>query len=103
MNKSSLRSAHASKWPAHQAKKPLTSRRDFLHRLTAGVCAAAYLSDRTATANAQPTTGGTEGKAVGFGEKECDVGSLFSLILSQAGKLGFTVSFMYTKVQGGQR
>jgi len=41
MNKSSLRSDLASKWAAHQAKKPQTSRRDFLHRLTAGVCAAA--------------------------------------------------------------
>src|SRR5436189_38787 len=83
MNK---RSHQAPKRPAHPAKKPLTSRRDFLQRLTAGVCAAAYLSDRTVMGSAQPPTGGTQATAVRFTKTESDVGSLFPFIRSQAVK-----------------
>ena len=97
MNKSSLRSAHSSNRSAHQAKKPLTSRRDFLHRLTTGVWAAAYLSDRTATGNAQPPTGRTAGTAVRFTKTESDVGSLFPFIQSQAVKSDFPLSFLNPK------
>jgi len=102
MNKRSLRSAHASKRPAHQAKKALTSRRDFLHRLTAGVCAAAYLSDRTATGNAQPPSGGIAGTAVRFTKTESDVGSLFPFIQSQAVKSDFPLSFLNPKFKSYQ-
>ena len=97
MNKSSLRSDLASKWAAHQAKKPQTSRRDFLHRLTAGVCAAAYLSNRTVTGNAQPPSGGIAGTAVRFTKTESDVGSLFPFIQSQAVKSDFPLSFLNPK------
>ncbi len=97
MNKSSLRSALASNRPANQTKKPLPSRRDFLHRLTAGVCAAAYVNDQSATANAQPTTGGTAGNAVRFTKTGSDVGSLFPFIQSQAVKADFPLSFLNPK------
>src|SRR5437588_46689 len=102
MNKSSLRSANASKGAAHLAKKPLPSRRDFLQRLTAGVCASAYLSRRTATANAQPVISGREGNAVRPAKTGSDVGSLFPFIQSQAVKSDFPLSFLNPKFKSYQ-
>ena len=87
--------AHASKGAARLAKKPLPSRRDFLHCLTAGVCATAYLSGRTATA--PPASGETAAGAVRTAKTASDVGSLFPFIQSQAVKTDFPLSFLNPK------
>ena len=97
MNKRPLQSARVSKGAVHQAKKPRTSRRDFLHRLTAGVCATAYLSGRTAAATAQVASGETAAGAFRAAKTASDVGSLFPFIQSQAVKSDFPLSFLNPK------
>ncbi len=94
VNNSSLSSAHTSKGVAYEAKMPLTSRRDFLQRLAAGVCSTAYLTHQTAKATAQPATSGTDGNPVRTMKTESDVGSLFPFIQSQAVKSDFSLSFL---------
>src|SRR5204862_4523410 len=97
MNKRPLQFARVSKGAVHQAKKPRTSRRDFLHQLTAGVCATAYLSGRTATATALVVSGETAAGAVRAAKTASDVGSLFPFIESQAVKSDFPLSFLNPK------
>src|SRR3989442_813174 len=94
VNNSSLSSAHTSKGVAYEAKMPLTSRRDFLQRLAAGVCSTAYLTHQTARATAQPATSGTDGNLVRTMKTGSDVGSLFPFIQSQAVKSDFSLSFL---------
>lgn len=79
---------------------PLTSRRDFLHRLAAGACTTVYLSHESATTTAQPATSGTGGTAVRSIKTESDVGSLFPFIQSQAVKSDFPLSFLNPKFKG---
>src|SRR2546430_13014515 len=97
MNRRSLGLAHASKGAARLAKKPLPSRRDFLHCLTAGVCATAYLSGRTATA--PPASGETAAGAVRTAKTAAAVGSLFPFIPNQAVKTDLSLSFLNPKVK----
>src|SRR5437667_5644222 len=94
VNNSSLSSAHTSKAVAYEAKMPLTSRRDFLQCLAAGVCSTAYLTHQTAKATAQPATSGTDGNLVRTMKTGSDVGSLFPFIQSQAVKSDFSLSFL---------
>ena len=81
---------------------PLSSRRDFLQRLAAGVCTTAYLSQQTANGTAQPATSGTGGDAVPSMKTESDVGSLFPFIQSQAVKSDFSLSFLNPKFKSYQ-
>jgi len=76
---------------------PLTSRRDFLQRLAAGVCATACLNSEAATILGQPATGGTAAGVAQFPKSESDVGSLFPFIQSQAVKSDFSLSFLNPK------
>src|SRR6266478_4893854 len=69
------------------------SRRDFLCRLAAGVCATAYLDQQMVKGTAEPISG-TEGKALPPLKTESDVGSLFPFIQSQAVKSDFALSFL---------
>ena len=79
---------------------PLTSRRDFLHRLTAAACTTACLNHESATTIAQPAAGGTGGNAVRSVKTESDVGSLFPFIQSQAVKSDFPLSFLNPRFKG---
>jgi dienelactone hydrolase len=81
---------------------PLSSRRDFLQRLAAGVCTTAYLSQQTAKATAQSAPSGTGGNAVGSMKTESDVGSLFPFIQSQAVKSDFSLSYLNPKFKSYQ-
>src|SRR5213075_3155086 len=82
---------------AHQPKMPSTNRRDFLHCLTAAVCATVFLNDRTVAATAQPAPRRTQGKALRSAATESDIGSLFPFVQSQAVKSDFPLSFLNPK------
>jgi len=92
-NKASNR-ANISNVMADEAKISLSSRRDFLHCLAAGVCGTAYLTRETAKATAQRATSGTERNPLRTAKTESDVGSLFPFIESQAVKSGYSLSFL---------
>src|SRR2546426_11696921 len=95
MKKRRLNSTGTPKGDAHQTVKPQTSRRDFVHKITAGLWCTGLLSRGPAAAEvSQPVTNAARGNPVRFPKTESDVGSLFPFIQSQAVKSDFPLSFL---------
>src|SRR5438105_4081520 len=94
VNNRSPSSVLTSKGVAYEAKTTLTSRRDFLQRVAAGVCGTAYLTPHATKATPQPTTSGTERNPLRTIKTGSDVGSLFPFIQSRAVKSAFSLSFL---------
>jgi dienelactone hydrolase len=96
LNNRLFASIHASEEVASEAKMAVT-RRDFLQHLAACVCTAAYVTDQTVRATAQPATSGSDEIAPRTLKTESDVGSLFPFIESQAVKSDFSLSYLNPK------